>query len=242
MGVKQSRRPDNLLSNHSLRLLEFVVGRRGTDIDGLRRKRLKLIKTKRPVVERSRQSVGIFHECLLPLSVAPVHGPDLRYRLMALVDDEQEIIREEVEEAERPLSLFPSVEIPAIVLNARAVSKLTNHLKVVSHTRLEQVFLGQVTDVLIELEPLMQVVLDLMDGPLRCLLRSHKEVSRIDGIVRMAAEGHISDSVDFLNGLDFVPCEIHAYDFVIVCKENVDDVSSDPEMPPGELDVVSDIL
>ena len=65
---------------------------------------LELVETQRTVVEGGRKPEAILHKVLLAGSVAAVHTTNLGYRHVALVDEEQEVLREEVEQAIRPLA------------------------------------------------------------------------------------------------------------------------------------------
>ena len=50
---------------------------------------------------------------------------------MALVDDGQEVVREIINQAERPGSGFPPVEIAGIVLDAGAEAQFLDHFHIV---------------------------------------------------------------------------------------------------------------
>ena len=62
---------------------------------------LEFLEKEGPVVERGREAEAVFHEVGLARAVASAHAADLRDRDVALVDEEQEILREIVEEAVR---------------------------------------------------------------------------------------------------------------------------------------------
>ena len=100
--VNQTRWPDQLLHNYSFRLLKFKIGRGGTHINGLTREVLKFIKFKRTVVHCRGKPESIFNQGLLARFIPAIHGPDLRYRYMAFVNNRDKIIGEIIQQAERP--------------------------------------------------------------------------------------------------------------------------------------------
>ena len=67
--------------------------------------------------------------------VAGEHAPDLRHRHVRLVDDQQDVVGEEVEQRVRRLARLAAGEVPAVVLDARAVADLQQHLHVVPRPR-----------------------------------------------------------------------------------------------------------
>ena len=50
----------------------------------------QLVELERSVVERARQAEAVLDERLLARAVAAVHRPDLRHRLVRLVDDQED--------------------------------------------------------------------------------------------------------------------------------------------------------
>ena len=62
---------------------------------------------------------------------------DLWYGHVALVDDEEEVIREVVEETEGALTWLATIEVAGVVLDTRAVAQLADHLQVVGGALIE---------------------------------------------------------------------------------------------------------
>ena len=91
LGVEQTGRTNNLL-NVVLANPQLIVARRGRNVDELGNPRLKLIKTKRAVIECRRQTKTMLHQRHLTRAVAFVHAADLRHRHMTLVDDAEHIL------------------------------------------------------------------------------------------------------------------------------------------------------
>ena len=91
LGVEQASRTNNLL-HIVLAHPQLVVARRGRNIDKLGDPCLKLIETKRAVIERRGQAKTVFHQRHLTRAVTFVHAANLRHRHMALIDDAEHIL------------------------------------------------------------------------------------------------------------------------------------------------------
>ena len=74
-------------------------------------KAVELLEAQRPVVEGGRKAEAVLHEVGLAGTVAAVHGGNLRYAHVALVDDHQIILGEEVQQTVRTLPRLPAVKI-----------------------------------------------------------------------------------------------------------------------------------
>ena len=74
-------------------------------------KAVELLETQRTVVEGGREAEAVLHEVGLAGTVAAVHGGDLRYAHVALVDDHQVVLGEEVQQTVRTLPGLPAVKI-----------------------------------------------------------------------------------------------------------------------------------
>src|SRR5690242_6397652 len=59
-------------------VLNFELGRRGTDVYGLIRQLHELVKIERPIVERARQTEPVIYEHSFTGTIAFVHSADLR--------------------------------------------------------------------------------------------------------------------------------------------------------------------
>ena len=70
-------------------------------------------------------------EGVFAASIAFVLGVQLRHRDVALVDHEEEVVREVVEQRVRRLAVVPAVDVHRVVLDAVAVPHLLDHLEVV---------------------------------------------------------------------------------------------------------------
>src|SRR5439155_13901437 len=148
------------------RVVALVWAGGGGHEQQLRRDREELLEGLGPVVERAGQAKAIVHERLLARAIALEHTAELRHGLVGLVDEADEVAREVVDQAVRPLAGPASVEYARVVLDARAEAHLPQHLHVVLRAlaqamRLERPALGlQLRAALVELAS------DLLDGGL----------------------------------------------------------------------------
>ena len=120
-----------------------------------------LVELQRAVVAGGREAEAVLDEHVLAAAVALVLPVQLGHRLVALVDDEQEVVGEVVEQGERRLAVVAAVDVHRVVLDAVAVADLAHHLQVVLRAhpqplRLEQLALGLEPG-----QPLLQLGLDL---------------------------------------------------------------------------------
>ena len=109
--VQQSGGTDYLFHHDTLTLLQFVFRRGRTHINHLLGHLLELLERKRTVVHGCRQTEAVFHQIRLAGPVAAIHGPYLWHADVAFVDDNQEILRKEVEQAVRTGARFASVKV-----------------------------------------------------------------------------------------------------------------------------------
>ena len=123
---------------------------------------------------------------------------------MALVDEEQIVVGEEVEQAVRPFARLPAVEVATVVLDARTVAQFLDHLHVVLYAFLDPLRLDAVAHLLEEGNLLHQVVLDVVDGDVRLLLRGHEEVGGVEAVVLESGDAVVGHTVQFLDGVDLI--------------------------------------
>ena len=83
---------------------QLVRPGRGGNVNNLIRPPLELLEGEGTVVPGRGEAESVIHEVLLPGPVPLSHGPQLRQRRVALVDDNEEIFGEIVEER-RPRAL-----------------------------------------------------------------------------------------------------------------------------------------
>ena len=117
LRVEQSCRANYLLDDLS-RALALIFSRRCRDIDALMYPFCELLKLQRPVIKGRREPEAIVNERFLSRSVAAVHRAHLRERNMALVNKQQEILREIIQQRQRRAARRAVRYHARIVLNA----------------------------------------------------------------------------------------------------------------------------
>src|SRR5919201_2690026 len=129
LRIDDAGRPNDLLDDPRGVVALELAGSGGHEHD-LTRAREELVECLRPVVERAWQAEAVVHKCLLARAVALVHAADLRDGLVRLVDEADEVLGEEVEQAVRPLARLAAVEEARVVLDPVAEPELAQHLHV----------------------------------------------------------------------------------------------------------------
>ena len=235
--VEKSGRTNDLLDDKAFRFLELIVGRCRADEYLLTCNRFKLIEFQWPVVGCSRKSESIIDQYGLAGMVSSVHGPYLGESHMALVYERDEIIREIVDQTERPHAFGTSVEVSRIVLDAGAVAHLLYELQVVFHPLL-QAFGLEVLSYFIEIFALgHHVVLNLAYGLYASLLCGHEVAGRVDrDLVKLVYECS-RKRIDDGYLVDLISEELDAYRVLSVSDAYVDCVSADSDCSSLELDL-----
>ena len=233
--VQQAGRPDDLFHHEPFGLAELVVGWSGAHIDLLACHCLELVECQRAVVGCRRKAESILHEHGLARMVAAVHRVDLRERHVALVYERDEVVREIVYQAERPLAGLAPVEISGIVLDAGAVAHLLDHLQVILHPLFQALGLEVLAYAFEIVELYLEVVLDMAHGRDAALLGGDEVVGRIDGdlvYLLYAGSGH---GVDDGDAVHLVAEEFYADGIVSSAEIDVHRVPPHPEGTALEL-------
>ena len=160
---------------------------------------------------------------------------------MTLVDEEQIVIREEVEQAIRSFASLSPIEVATVVLDAWAVAQFLDHLHIIFHTFLDTLSLDRVAHFLEESHLLHQIVLDLTDGDVRLFLWGHKEVGRIEAVflkLRQSVEGN---GIHFLDGINLVIPESHTQHDLAIGHRNVYRIPLHTEVASLQIKVVPDV-
>ena len=240
--VKESRGAYHLLHDDTLCGLQFVVCRRSGDVDGLIEHLLELLEAQRTVVECSREAEAVLHEVLLAGAVAAVHRPYLRHGDVALVNEHEEVGREEVEETVGPLAGLTSVEIARVVLDAGAVAQFLYHLQVVLHALLDACRLEVLADGLEVVYLRHEVVLYHAHGGLLLLFGGDEEVGGVYLVLHESRRAFQRHGVQLLDGVYLVVPERHAQYRLAVCYGNVHRVALNAKFPSLHLRIVAHVL
>ena len=160
--------PHDLLDDLA-RDLQLVGAGRGRQEHDLADLLGELLEAQRPVVGRRRQPEPVLDELLLAAAVALVLAVELGHGLVALVEDDEEVLRGRSRAACWASPRAPAVEGGRVVLDAAAVADLLHHLEVVLGAHPEALGLEQLALLLEPGEPLLELGLDADDGLLHPL-------------------------------------------------------------------------
>src|SRR4029078_5420948 len=130
------------------------------------RTREELVEGLGAVVHGAGQPEAVVHKRLLARAVALVHAADLRHGLVRLVDEADEVVREEVEQAVGPRARRAPIEDARVVLDALAEAELAQHLHVELRALAKAMRLEQLALLLELLAARLQLVADLDHGAL----------------------------------------------------------------------------
>jgi hypothetical protein len=184
----------------------------------------------------------VLHERALAGHVALVHAADLRDGHVRLVYNEQEVLREVVEQAGRGAAGRAAVQVAAVVLDARAKPDLAQHLDVVRRAHAQPLGLEQLALALELLEPLLEFGLDAAHRALHPLgpggvVRGRRDEDPVD-----IADHFTGEWVEVVQPLDLVAEHLDAAAQLLVDREDLDRIAAHPERAAGEREVVTGVL
>ena len=243
LRVDQAGRPDDLLHEHAAALLELVIAGRGGNIEDLMNALLELAEVQRPVVQGTGQPEPVLHQGSLPGLVSMIHPGQLGDRQMALVEKDQEILREVIDQRVRGLSGDPSVEMPRVVLDPRAVPHLAQHLQIVAGSLLQALHFQDLVLHLQRLETFIQFLLDPFDRLVQAVGGCHVVAGRPESHLLEFPHGPSPQRVDLAQDLHRVPEELDAHrTLVFIGGEDVHHVSPHAEGAAVEIVIVPGVL
>ena len=241
LGVDQAGRADHLL-DHLLGVLELEGAGRGRHEDALGHPLDELVEAQRAVVLGRGQAEAVLDQHVLAGAVAGVLAVQLGHGHVALVDDAEVVLGEEVEQRVGRLARGAAVEVAAVVLDARADAGLGQHLEVVLGAHPEALGLEQLALLLELLEALAQLDLDGADGPLDDLVAGDVVGGGVDGDVLHLVAHLAGQDVEGHDALDGVAEELDPQRLLLVGRVDLDRVAPGPEGAPDEVDVVAGVL
>lgn len=186
-----------------------AAGGRG-EVDRLADALLELLPLERTVVHRRGQAEAVLDERALAGGVALVHRADLRHGHVRLVDHDEEVVGEVVEEAVRRLARLAAVDVPGVVLDARAESDLLHHLEVERGAHPEPLGLEQLALLLEIGEPHLELLLDRVDRAVHDVLAGDVVRTGEDGDGVELAHDVAGERVQGVQRLDLVPEHLDA--------------------------------
>lgn len=170
LRVEQAGRTDDLLGAQQLMFRLVGAGRCG-DKEHLVDTLLELLKGERPVVHRRREPESVFDQRLLAALIAVIHCSDLRNRNVRLVDHDHVVALEKVHETHRGRARRAPGERPRIVLDAAAEAGLAEHFNVKIRALGDSLGFEKFSLTPEVLDPLLQLLLNLIAGAVDLLLR-----------------------------------------------------------------------
>ncbi len=167
--------------------------------------------------------------------VASVHSADLGEGYMALINEGDEILREVVYQAERPLAGLAAVKVAGVVLYARAVSHLLYHFKVVLYTLLQSLGFDGLAYILEISHLLDKVVLDFgyrSDGTFAV---GHEVIRGINVNTIQSFNAGSSNGIYQADGIYLISEEFYPHSLVGTSQENIHRVTPYSEGPALEV-------
>ena len=241
LGVDQAGGADHLLDD-LVGVLELEGTRRGRDEHGLVHPLDELVEAQRPVVPGRGQAEAVLDQHVLARLVARVLPVQLGDGDVALVDDAEVVLGEEVEQRVGRLARLAAVEVAAVVLDARADAGLGQHLEVVLGADPEALRLEQLALLLELLQALAQLDLDGPDGALDDLVAGHVVRGGVDGDVLHLLAHLAGEDVEGHDALDGVAEHLDPQRRLLVGRVDLDGVAPGPEGAADEVDVVAGVL
>ena len=228
-GVQQPGGPDHLL--HDLpRPGALILPGGGRDVNDLVEPGLEFVKLQRTIVKGARQAEAVLHQGGLSGPVPVVHGPHLGQGGVALVDEQHKVLGEVVQQSVGRRTHRPALDHPGVVLDARAVAQLLHHLHVVHGALLDALGLHQLVLAVEVGHPLLQLLVDLLDGGVHLLLGGDVVGGRPDGNVVQPPDGRAGDHVDLAEPVNLVAEELHPDGGVLpIGRPHLHRVPPDPE-------------
>ena len=170
--IDEARRTNDLL-DHPVRAFELVGTRRRGEVDGLADALRELVPLEGTVVHRGGQAESVVDEGALARHVAFEHRADLWDGHVGLVDDEQEVVREVVQQRVRGCAGASPVNVARVVFHARARSDFLEHLQVEGRAHAQALLLEELVLRPEPREAVVKLVLDRGDRLLHALLARH---------------------------------------------------------------------
>ena len=163
-------------------------------------------------------------------------------RHVRLVDDQQEVVREVVDQTAAGAARRAAVDVPRVVLDAGAEADLAHHLDVVGGAHAQPLGLQQLALPLQLGQPLLQLGLDAADRPLHPLRAGDVVGGREDEQLVDLADHLAGERVQVVQPLDLVAEHLDPDGQLLVDREDLDGVAADPERAAGEGEVVAGVL
>ncbi|CAM5533100.1 hypothetical protein SALBM217S_00878 [Streptomyces griseoloalbus] len=174
--------------------------------------------------------------------VTLVHGADLRHGDVRLVDNEEEVVREVVQQRVGRRARHAAVEVHRVVLHAGAGADLAEHLDVVRGAHAQPLGLEELALLLQLREALAELLLDVVDRALQPLGARDVVGGGEDVELLVVADDLAGERVQRGQRLDLVAEHLDADGELLVDREDLDGVAADTEGAAREGHVVARVL
>ena len=157
--------------------------------------------------------------------ISTIHAANLRYGHVALVDDQQIVLREIIDQTEWATSGRTSVEVARIVLNPGTIPQLLDHFEIILDPLFESSGFGRFSDRFEVFALFAQIELNHPNGLLDPLPRSHKQIGRIDDHPFLSLESLSRHRIDRIDHLDLVVEEDDPVTLLPVSGKDIDRIA-----------------
>ena len=162
---------------------------------------------------------------------------------MALVDDQHGVVRQVIVQGRRRLAGTAAGEVAGVVLDAGAVADLQHHLQVEDGALLQALGLHQLVVLPQQVEAVLELHLDLLDGAEDGLPRGRVVGLGKDGVARDLAQHLAGEGIEQGEGLDLVVEQLDSYRLVVRLRGiDVDHIAAHPVASPVQLHLVALVL
>ena len=155
---------------------QFVIARRGGNINELGDALLEFVESQRTVIQAARQAESMLGQRDLARPVTFMHAAHLRHRNVALVNDAQEVLGKVIDQRVRRLTWLTTIQMTRVILDTRAKAQRFQHFQVVIHAHFQALRFQQLAFVV----ELLQAVAQLFLDGFQCAIefRTHRNIMR----------------------------------------------------------------
>ena len=191
---------------------------------------LKFLKLQGSVIIRRGQTESVLNKRILAGAVAAVHCSHLRQGNVALIHEQQEILREIVEQRHRSAANGTAGYYSGIVFDTRAIAELLHHLDIVIRALGYALRFKQLAVFLKILDSLIALCSDIGDRPRHFFLADNIMAGGIYGSVVQIAQHGTGHDVYLAYSVDLIAEEFHPYGLVIrIRRKNLDSIAANAE-------------
>ena len=241
--IDQPRGPDNLLYYCPPAPFHFIFSRCSGNIDSLMDPILKLREIQGSIIKGGGEPESKLNQSLLPGTIPPRHPPDLGDGDMALIDKEQEIIREVIKQSGRRIARFSVVKMKRIILNPITEPDLLHHLQVIVGAHLQPLDLQQLSPLFKELQSSLQFHADISGRAFQIGFAADIMTPREDNRPAAFPRSYRTERINIGEPFNLIPPIFNPQDPVfLIGGKYLHHIPPNPKGTPVEIKIVSLIL